>query len=104
MRSLLLAACLLALPAVSQAAYTFTIANNTELGIVGIEVSEDGKAWGDFDVGEGIPAGESAEATWAEHTDDSNCEWQFRAEFEDGTTSDAVAFDFCEEDLTIEFE
>ena len=104
MRSLLLAACLFALPAVSQAAYTFTIENNTENDIVGIEVSEDGKSWGEFEVGEGIPAGSSAEATWSESTDDSNCEWQFRAEFEDGTTSDAVAFDFCEDDLTIEFE
>lgn len=104
MRSLLLAACLLALPAVSQASYKFTIENNTDQDIVGIEVSEDGSSWGEFDVGSGIPAGSSAEATWAEHTDDSNCEWQFRAEFEDGSVSDAVAFDFCEDDLTINFE
>ena len=104
MRSLLLASLLLALPAVSQASYKFTIANNTDQDIVGIEVSEDGKSWGDFDVGSGIPAGESAEATWAEHTDESNCEWMFRAEFEDGSVSEEVAFDFCEEDLTIEFE
>ena len=104
MRSLLLAACLLALPAVSQASYKFTIANNTEQAIVGIEVSEDGESWGDFDVGSGIPAGSSAEATWAEHTDDSNCEWHFRAEFADGSQSEAVPFDFCEDDLTIEFE
>jgi hypothetical protein len=104
MRSLLLAACLLALPAVSQASYKFTIENNTDQDIVGIEVSEDGETWGDFDVGDGIPAGGSAEATWAEHTDDGNCEWMFRAEFEGGTTSEAIAFDFCEDDLTIEFE
>ena len=104
MRPFLLAALLFAVPAVGQAAYTFTISNNTDQDIVGIEVSEDGESWGEFDVGEGIPAGGSAEATWAEHTDDSNCEWEFRAEFEDGSVSDAVAFDFCEDDLTIEFE
>jgi hypothetical protein len=104
MRSLLLAVCLLALPALSHASYKFTIANNTDQDIVGIEVSENGKSWGEFDVGDGIPAGNSAEATWAEHTDDSNCEWMFRAEFEDGSTSEEVAFDFCDEDLTIEFD
>lgn len=104
MRHLILAACLLATPALSQAAYTFTIENNTESKITGIEVSEDGESWGDFDVGKGIAAGTAVEATWDSSTDDSGCEWQFRATFDDGSTSDAVAFDFCEEDLVINFE
>lgn len=104
MRSMLLAVALCALPGLSQAAYTFTIANNTGNKITGIEVSEDGKSWGDFDVGKGIPSGGSAEATWAENTDESGCEWQFRATFADDSVSEEIAFDFCEEDLTIEFE
>lgn len=104
MRSILLAACLFTLPLVGHAEYTFTIENNTASDIVRIEVSEDGASWGDFDIGKGIPAGYSSEATWAEHTDDSNCEWMFRATFKDGSVSEEVAFDFCEEDLTIQFD
>lgn len=104
MRPILLAACLFALPLAAHADYSFTIENNTSSDIVGIEVSEDGSEWGDFDVGKGIRAGYSSEATWADHTDDSNCEWLFRATFRDGSVSEEVSFDFCEENLVIEFQ
>jgi hypothetical protein len=103
MRHLILTLALLALPLAGHA-YSFTIENNTESKIVGIEVSEDGKSWGEFDIGGGIPAGSSVEAEWAEHTDDSNCEWEFRAIFADESVSEERTFDFCEEELTIEFE
>lgn len=84
--------------------YSFTVNNNSDSKIVRIQVSEDGSDWGDFDIGSGIPAGASVELTWAEHTNDAGCVWQFAATFADGTTSDSVAFDFCEEDLELEFE
>lgn len=84
--------------------YSFTVNNNSGSKIVRIQVSEDGRNWGDFDIGGGIPAGASAELTWAEHTNDAGCVWQFAATFADGSTSDPVPFDFCEEDLELEFE
>lgn len=102
MRTVLLALTLLALPAVSQA-YSFNIINSSSSKITQLEVSEDGKEWGYFDIGPGIPAGETVEATWDSSTDDSNCEWQVRANFADGSKSPPTSFDFCEEDLEVEF-
>lgn len=84
--------------------YRFTVNNNSDSRIVRIQVSEDGRNWGDFDIGGGIEAGASAELVWAESTNDAGCVWQFAASFADGTTSDPVAFDFCEEGLELEFE
>ena len=102
MRTVLLALSLFALPAVSQA-YSFNIINSSSTKITKLEVSEDGKSWGFFDIGAGIPAGETVEATWDESTDDTGCEWQVRANFADGSKSPAAPFDFCEEDLQVEF-
>lgn len=84
--------------------YRFTVNNNTDTKIVAIQVSEDGKNWGQFDIGSGIPAGGSSELVWAEHTNNQGCVWQFVATFSDGSHSDPVAFDFCEEGLELEFE
>lgn len=84
--------------------YRFTVNNNTDTTIVAIQVSEDGKNWAPFNIGAGIPAGRSSELVWAEHTHDMDCVWQFVATFSDGSNSDQVAFDFCEEDLELEFE
>jgi len=36
-------------------------------------------------------------------TIDSGCKWYFKAVFEDGDESAAKKFDFCEEDLELEF-
>jgi hypothetical protein len=41
--------------------YSFTVNNNAGSKIVRIQVSEDGRHWGDFDIGSGIPAGASVE-------------------------------------------
>ncbi|MBB5208419.1 hypothetical protein [Chiayiivirga flava] len=103
MRTVLLALSLFALPAVSHA-YSFTITNSSSSRITGVEVSEDGRSWGYFDIGRGIPAGTSTEVVWDSSTDDSGCEWQVRATFADESVSDPTSFDFCEEDLEIEFD
>ncbi len=84
-------------------AYDFTVTNSTEVKIVSIEVTEDGESWGPFDIGAGLAAGASTKITWAAHTDDSGCEWQVRAGYADGSESEPAEFDFCEEDLEIEF-
>ena len=102
MRTIALALALL-LP-VAANAYEFTINNLTSSKIVALEVSEDGASWGNFNVGAGLDAGASATATWSESTNDSNCEWQVRAKFADGSSSDAATFDFCEEELVVEFK
>lgn len=86
------------------AEYSFEVENNTDWRIVALEASEDGKSWGKFDIGRGIASGDSTTLVWGEHTDDSGCEWYFRAQYSDGTWSEAAAFDFCEEDLVLSFD
>ena len=83
--------------------YRFKVHNNTKQAIKKIQVSEDGKKWGFFDIGDGIAAGATDELVWDKSTDSSNCEWFFRAQFADGEWSDAVKFDFCEKGLVLEF-
>jgi hypothetical protein len=84
-------------------AYDFTVTNSTEVKIVGVEASEDGKTWGAFDMGAGLAAGASSKITWDSSTDESGCAWQVRASYADGSESEPAEFDFCEEDLEIEF-
>ena len=84
-------------------AYEFDITNSTEVKIVSIEASEDGKSWGNFDIGAGLAGGASTTITWDASTDNSGCSWQVRASYADGSESEPKAFDFCEEDLEIEF-
>lgn len=83
--------------------YKFKVYNNTKVAIKKIEVSEDGKKWGEFDIGNGIRAGATVEMVWDKSTDNGACEWYFRATWSDGEVSDAAKFDFCEKDLVIEF-
>ena len=83
--------------------YRFKVHNNTKQAIKKIQASEDGKTWGNFDIGDGIPAGATQELVWDKSTDNSNCEWYFKALFADGDWSDAVKFDFCEKGLVLEF-
>ena len=84
--------------------YTFTVENNADQRIVKIEVSDDGEDWGPFDIGKGIPSGESAELVWDSSTDESDCEWQFRATFSGGDVLGSDWVDFCEDDVVISFE
>lgn len=83
--------------------YKFKVHNNTRQAIKKLQVSEDGKKWGDFDIGSGIAAGATEELVWDKSTDSENCEQYFRVQFADKEWSDAVKFDFCEKGLVLEF-
>src|SRR5882762_607199 len=83
--------------------YKFKVHNNTKVAIKKIQVSDDGKKWGYFDIGDGIAAGATEELVWDKSTDNGACEWYFKAIWSDGDISDAAKFDFCEKDLVIEF-
>jgi hypothetical protein len=65
--------------------------------------SEDGKSYGEFEIGKGIKAGETVELQWDKSTDNGKCKQWFKAVFDDGEESEAEQFDFCEEDLVLEF-
>lgn len=106
MRRALLSLALLALAPASVLAqnYTFTVNNNSDQDIVGIEVSEDGESWAPFNIGSGIGAGDSSELVWDSSTDDSSCEWRFRATFEEGYVAYSDFIDFCEDGVVIDFD
>ena len=84
--------------------YSFKVHNNSDQAIKKILVSEDGDEYGFFDIGKGIKAGATVELVWDSSTNGESCEQYFKAVFADGSESDATKFDFCEEDLTLEFE
>lgn len=98
------ATALLALPAAAAEEYSFKVHNNTDSAIKKILVSEDGKKYGFFDIGAGIPAGKTATLTWDESTNGEDCEQYFKAVFANGEESEPQKFDFCEGDVTLEFE
>jgi len=102
-RTKLVAALALFACAGSASAYDFVVSNATKSKITRIQVSEDGKTWGNFDIGTGIAAGASAKLVWSAATDNSGCEWLVKAAYADGSESEPAEFDFCEEDLEIEF-
>ena len=83
--------------------YSFKLHNTTKDKIAKLMASEDGKEWGSFDIGKGIPAGETITLKWDKKTDESGCKWYFKAVFGDGEESESKQFDFCEEDLELEF-
>src|SRR6266849_10129243 len=72
--------------------YRFKVHNNTKQAIKKIKVSDDGKKWGYFDIGDGIAAGATEELIWDKSTDNGACEWKFKAVFADGEESEAVEF------------
>jgi hypothetical protein len=83
--------------------YKFKVHNNTKNVIKKVLVSEDGKTYGFFDIGNGIDAGATEELVWDKSTDNGGCNWHFKAVFDNGEESDPVEFDFCEKGLTLEF-
>ena len=83
--------------------YKFKVHNNTKSAIKKLQVSEDGKKWGFFDIGSGIKAGETVDLVWDKSTDSESCEQYFKVQFADDEWSDAVKFNFCEKDLVLEF-
>lgn len=103
-RILLIAAMLLlSVPAIADS-YEFSVTNNTDTRITKILVSENGRQYGYFDIGRGIPAGDTVELVWDDSTEGENCVQYFKAVFAGGEESEPQKFDFCEEDVAIEFE
>lgn len=88
----------------TQPEYKFKVHNKGKVKAVKLLVSEDGKNYGEFDIGSGIAPGETATLVWDKSTDNSGCIWYFKAVFADGGESPAVKFDFCEKDLVLEIE
>lgn len=84
--------------------YSFKIRNNTKNAIKKVLVSETGKTWAEFDIGDGIPAGAVEEMVWYKSTNGEACKQWFKAVFDNDQESEAVQFDFCEKGLVLEFE
>jgi len=83
--------------------YSFKVENKTKLKIVKILVSEDKKEWGHFDIGEGIDPGVKVKLNWDKSTNNQECKQWVKAVFEGGEESNPAIFDFCEDDLVVEF-
>lgn len=84
--------------------YSFKVHNNTKHTIKKILASEDGETYGNFDIGKGIKAGATVELVWDKSTNSESCHQYFKAVFDNGEESEPTKFDFCEEDLTLEFD
>jgi hypothetical protein len=84
--------------------YSFKVHNKGKNKIVKLLVSEDGKEYKQFDIGDGIDAGETATLVWDKSTDNGACEWYFKAAFDDNEESKPVKFDFCEKNLVLEIQ
>jgi len=69
-----------------------------------LQVSVDKKTWGNFDVGDGVKAGDTETFVWDESTNNEPCEEWIRAKFSDGEWSPASHQNFCKDmDAPIEF-
>jgi hypothetical protein len=83
--------------------YSFKVHNNTKETITKLLVSEDGKTFGFFDIGDGIKAGDTETLVWDKSTNSQSCHQWFKAVWASGEEGKPVKFDFCEKDLTLEF-
>ena len=93
-----------ALHAVAADQWHFKVTNATESRITKLQVSEDKKEWGDFDIGKGIGPGKTETMVWDSSTDNEGCDQWIRAKFSDGSFSEASKQNFCEDlDTPIEF-
>ena len=84
--------------------YKFQVTNNTDTKIAKILVSEDGEEYGFFNIGSGIQPGKTVTLVWDQSTNGESCEQYFKAVFSNGEESEAQKFDFCEEEVALEFE
>lgn len=84
--------------------YSFKVTNNTDTKIIKILVSEDGEEYGFFDIGAGINPGKTVTLVWDSSTNGEGCEQYFKAVFANKEESEAQQFDFCEEEVALEFE
>lgn len=82
--------------------YSFRVRNIGKNRVLNLFVSENGKDWGHFDIGDGIAPGETRIIQWDKSTNNQSCIQYFKAAFDDGAESPAKKFDFCDKDLTID--
>ncbi|MDO9213937.1 MAG: hypothetical protein Q8Q54_05980 [Methylococcales bacterium] len=87
----------------SQLEISFKVHNTTKYKIKQLLVSENGKKWGAFDIGAGIAAGGSETLVWDASTDNEDCKQLIKAVFSDDVESEPAIFDFCEQNLELEF-
>jgi hypothetical protein len=90
-------------PAVRADDYSFKVHNNTQEVITKLLVSEDGKTYGFFNIGDGIKPGETETLVWDKSTNSQSCHQWFKAVWANGDEGKPIQFDFCEKDLTLEF-
>jgi hypothetical protein len=83
--------------------YSFKVHNGNSQRITKLLVSEDGQDYGKFDIGDGIEPGETTTLNWDKSTNKSDCNWYIKAVYVDKSVGEAVKFNFCEEDLVIDF-
>ena len=84
--------------------FSFKVHNTTKEKIVKLLASEDGQEYGSFDVGKsGIAPGETITLIWDKSTNNTDCQWLIKAVYEDGEESDPGKFNFCEDDVELEF-
>ncbi len=89
--------------ALSAEEYSFTVENSTKTKITQVLVSEDGKTWGKFDIGQGIKPHETVTLIWDESTNDEDCKQHVKAVWSDRSESESAIFDFCEDNLELVF-
>lgn len=65
--------------------------------------SEDGKKFSNFDIGAGVKVGETVTLNWDKSTNKSDCNWYLKAVYADKSVGEAVKFNFCEDDVAIDF-
>jgi hypothetical protein len=95
---------LMSVPVFAADEYSFKVTNNTDTKITKILVSEDGEEYGFFDIGKGIAPGKTVTLVWHSSTNGESCEQYFKAVFSNDEESEPQKFDFCEDDVTLEFE
>jgi hypothetical protein len=83
--------------------YTFKVHNANVQRITKLLASENGKDYANFDIGKGIDVGETVRLNWDKSTNKSGCKWYLKAVYADKSVGEAVKFDFCQEDLIIDF-
>ena len=83
--------------------YSFTVENSTKTTITKVLVSQDGKEWGFFDIGEGIKSGETMTLIWDASTNSQDCKQYVKAIWIDDSESESAIFNFCEKDLELVF-
>lgn len=90
-------------PADDEAQYTFKVHNGNVQKITGLLASEDGKKFSNFAIGAGIKVGETVTLNWDKSTNKSDCNWYIKAVYADKSVGEAVKFNFCDEDVLIDF-